>query len=56
MLLDNTTGALTFSDTMWVDQKTYTGWIVEIGNAKAEKGIILITTSGANTIKSKPTA
>ena len=56
VLLDNATGALTFSDTMWVDQKTYTGWIVEIGNAKAEKGIILITTSGANTIKSKPTA
>ena len=56
VLLDNTTGALTFNDKMWVDQKTYTGWIVEIGNAKAEKGIVLITTSGANTIKSKPTA
>lgn len=56
VLLDNTTGAMEFSNTMWVDNKTYTGWIVTKGNAKAEDGVIEISTSNATTIATKPTA
>lgn len=56
VLLDNATGAMSFSNTMWADAKTYTGWIVTKGNAKAENGVIEISTSNATTIASKPTA
>lgn len=56
VLLDTATGAMEFNDTMWVDNKTYTGWIVTKGNAKAEDGVIEISTSNATTIATKPTA
>lgn len=48
-------GALEFSDTMWVENNTFTGWIVSKGNDSGA-GIIEITTSGANTIATQPTS